>query len=107
MVLDELSKAWHPARHIGRNLRKLCCSATSDGMFSQKSHTLPDTNSLEPPLDLGFDLPFSLDDIEPDLQFSPGNALANQLELSVPMESLPVDYGFFDFLNQTGWDQMP
>lgn len=110
-VLDELSKSWHPARLIGNNLRKLCRSAIPNQMTS-----LPGGESnidrgrneagLSLDLDLGRELPnISFDGIEPEQHTNFGSMLDSQFELSMPMESLPVDYGFFDILNQSSWDQ--
>ncbi|GAB1200341.1 hypothetical protein APSETT444_009711 [Aspergillus pseudonomiae] len=105
-VLDELSKSWYPAGHIGHNLRKLCRSVVSDDTFSRDKGLYPFETNPSPPLDLGVELPNVIDEIESNPSVNPGNALANQLELSVPMESLPVDYGFFDILNQINWERM-
>ncbi|RAQ50977.1 Zn(II)2Cys6 transcription factor [Aspergillus flavus] len=105
-VLDELSKSWYPAGHIGHNLRKLCQSVISDDTFSIEKGLYPFETNPSPPLDLGVELPNVIDEIESNPSVNPGNALANQLELSVPMESLPVDYGFFDILNQINWERM-
>ncbi|KJK60987.1 fungal transcription factor regulatory middle homology region [Aspergillus parasiticus SU-1] len=105
-VLDELSKSWYPAGHIGHNLRKLCQSVISDDTFSIEKRLYPFETSPSPPLDLGVELPNVIDEIESNPSVNPGNALANQLELSVPMESLPFDYGFFDILNQINWERM-
>lgn len=110
-VLDELANTWHPARLIGHNLRKLCRSAIPNEILSPaggESNIQRDGNEPEFPLDLdlGSELPdISFDGIEPDQHVNFGSALASQFELSVPMESLPIDYGFFDILNQSNWDQ--
>ncbi|KAE8155053.1 fungal-specific transcription factor domain-containing protein [Aspergillus avenaceus] len=107
-VLDELSRAWYPAGHIGANLRKLCRSVIPDGEFPVEDDMGPFSRrgSLPAPLDLGVELPNVFDEMEFSPLVNPGNALANQLGLSVPMESLPVDYGFFDILNQVNWDRV-
>lgn len=116
MVLDELAKSWHPARLIGHNLRKLCRSAIPDGTLSPHAPPGEDDNihrdgsdiDFSADLDLGLELPnISFDGgIEPDQQTQLGSALASQFELSVPMDSLLIDYGFFDILNQSSWDWM-
>lgn len=111
-VLNELAKSWYPARFIGHNLRKLCRSAIPNQITSSpggESNTNRDGNELGLPLnqDLRLELPnIDYDGIEPEQDTNFGSALASQFELSVPMESLPIDYGFFDILNQSSWDQM-
>lgn len=111
-VLDELSKSWHPARLIGHNLRKLCRSEIPNQRFSPpggENNIDRDGNETGFPLDLdlGLELPnISFDGIEPEQHMNFGSGLTSQFELSVPMESLPIDYGFFDILNQSSWDQM-
>ncbi|KAB8237155.1 Zn(II)2Cys6 transcription factor [Aspergillus alliaceus] len=105
-VLDELSKSWYPAGHIGHNLRKLCRSEISDESFSLENGLYPFEASPSPPLDMGAELPNVIDESESNPSVNPRNALANQLEFSVPIGSLPVDYGFFDILNQINWGRM-
>jgi hypothetical protein len=105
-VLDELSKSWHPAGHIGRNLRKLCRTAFFAESVSSESSSYSFQSNPSAPLDLGVELPNVFDELESNPSVNPGNALANQLEFFVPMETLPVDYGFFDILNQINWDRM-
>ena len=110
-VLDELANTWQPARLIGHNLRKLCRSAILNETISSpggQSNINLDGNQPGFALDLDLELGLpniSFDDIELDQHMNFGSALASQFELSVPMESLPVDYGFFDILNQSNWNQ--
>ncbi|KAL6232640.1 hypothetical protein BDW75DRAFT_247096 [Aspergillus navahoensis] len=110
-VLDELSKAWSPARYIARNLRKLCLSATSDEIFSTETH--PNSGGKSDldatiPLDMSTELPYNPSELPEHgvPQLSPMNALPSHWELSMPADSMPVDYGFFDILNDATWDRM-
>ncbi|KAL4814303.1 fungal-specific transcription factor domain-containing protein [Aspergillus spinulosporus] len=110
-VLDELSKSWTPAKYIARNLRKLCLAATSDEIFSTATQLNPaDKSDLDAtiPADMSAELPFNPFEL-PEYgvpQLSPMNSLPSRLELSMPVDLLPVDYGFFDILNDATWDQM-
>ncbi|KAL4937366.1 hypothetical protein BDV06DRAFT_215940 [Aspergillus oleicola] len=102
-VFEELGGSWHTARHIAHNLRRLCFSVTSDQSFSvPAAETKPDgaqnVFSLEPPLNGGAEITHDA--------FSMPNPLPNSLELSMPAESLSVDYSFFDILNEATWDRM-
>ncbi|EAA59284.1 hypothetical protein AN4185.2 [Aspergillus nidulans FGSC A4] len=110
-VLDELSNSWSPAKYIARNLRRLCLSATSDEMFSTATQLNPvDRGDFDATIPLDLNAELSYDSYEmsehgvPEL--SPMNSLPSHLELSMPVDSLPVDYGFFDILNDATWDQM-
>ncbi|KAL4749961.1 hypothetical protein BDW72DRAFT_204295 [Aspergillus terricola var. indicus] len=110
-VLDELSKSWSPAKYIARNLRKLCLSTTSDEIFSTATPPNPtDKSDLDAtiPLDMSAELPYNSFELpEHEVpQLGPINSLPSHLELSMPVDSLPVDYGFFDILNDATWDQM-
>ncbi|KAL2834029.1 fungal-specific transcription factor domain-containing protein [Aspergillus pseudoustus] len=99
-VLDELARSWHPAQHIGRNLRKLCLSATLDELlFAPEASTGSEHGEgLEVPHELGGDL---IDVVNMD----PPSMLATHWDLSAPVETLPLDYGFFDILNQDALDR--
>lgn len=109
-VLDELSNSWSPAKCIARNLRKLCLSATSDEMFSTATQLNPaDKSDFDATIPLDMNAELSYDSFEmshgiPEL--GPMDSLPSHLELSMPVDSLPVDYGFFDILNDATWDQM-
>ncbi|KAL4761579.1 Zn(II)2Cys6 transcription factor [Aspergillus foveolatus] len=110
-VLDELSNSWSPAKYIARNLRKLCLSATSDEMFSTATQLNPaDKSDFDAtiPLDTSAELSYNFFELHEHgvPQLSPINSLPSHLELSMPVDSLPVDYGFFDILNDATWDQM-
>ncbi|KAL5001524.1 fungal-specific transcription factor domain-containing protein [Aspergillus recurvatus] len=110
-VLDELSKSWSPARYIAHNLRKLCLLATTDEVFSTEIHldsagksdldaTIPLNMSAEPPYNAS-ELP------EHEWpESNPMNALPSHWELSMSVDSLTVDYGFFDILNDATWVRM-
>ncbi|KAL4792427.1 fungal-specific transcription factor domain-containing protein [Aspergillus venezuelensis] len=98
-VLEELGDSWHTARLIAHNLRRLCFSVTSDESFSIPAAE-PKTDSaqnLTEALVEGYEKVSNVFDI-------PGS-LSDSLGFCVPAESLPLDYGFFDILNEATWDK--
>ncbi|PLB49929.1 Zn(II)2Cys6 transcription factor [Aspergillus steynii IBT 23096] len=94
-VLDELSKTWHPARAIGRSVRKLCFMATSDVIFASE-------DNYEIALDQEF--PDIFAEIESSLQFEQQTSDLNE-DPSI-LDILPFNYEFFDMMNQVVWDQI-
>ncbi|KAL4733168.1 fungal-specific transcription factor domain-containing protein [Aspergillus similis] len=95
-VLDELSQSWSPAKYIARNLP----TQPNPAGKSDLDATIPLDMSAEMAY-TSFELP---DHRVP--QLSPMNSLPSHLELSMSVDSLPIDYGFFDILNDATWDQM-
>ncbi|KAL4911504.1 hypothetical protein BDW74DRAFT_184806 [Aspergillus multicolor] len=112
-VLDELSSSWSPAKHIAHNLRKLCLSTTSDDIFSMAPQS---TAVMKSDLDAGPPLNFNIDaellynaaqlPEQEVLQVNQMDTVPNPWELSMTSDSLPVDYGFFDILNDATWGRM-
>ncbi|KAL4933722.1 transcription factor domain-containing protein [Aspergillus undulatus] len=117
-ILEELGDSWQPARHIAHNLRNLCLSITSDEKFSviamdTKSGDEHTNQSLNPPLDIEIELPYdaldgsssNMDGRTGQIQMTSALPISHYAELSVPVEALPADYGFFDILNEATWEE--
>ncbi|KAL4965185.1 transcription factor domain-containing protein [Aspergillus stella-maris] len=99
-VLEELGGSWHTARLIAHNLRRLCFSVTSEESFSvPAAETETDFAQNSTGVLVGgserITDAFGISDLLPDF-----------LGSSVPAESLPLDYGLFDILNEATWDKM-
>ncbi|GFG20349.1 nitrogen assimilation transcription factor nit-4 [Aspergillus udagawae] len=103
-VLEELAGSWQPARRIGNNLRRL--------LSARYNLTLPGSETEGPLQQTGDDL------LAPSMGFDFVNGgttdflpqyaegLPSALGLPPALDSLPVDYGLFDVLNQMNMDRM-
>ncbi|PKX93393.1 Zn(II)2Cys6 transcription factor [Aspergillus novofumigatus IBT 16806] len=93
-VLEELARSWQPARHIGNNLRRL--------LSARYNLTLPGSDTQCPPQSQSGD-----DLLAPSAGFDfYAEGLPSTLGLPPALDSLPVDYGLFDMLNQMNMDRM-
>ncbi|KAL4955740.1 fungal-specific transcription factor domain-containing protein [Aspergillus filifer] len=99
-ILEELGGSWHTARLIAHNLRRLCFSVTSDESFS--------VPAAETKADFAQNLAGALVEGSERVTdaFGIPDSLPDSLGFSVPAESLPLDYGFFDILNEATWSKM-
>ncbi|GFF69631.1 hypothetical protein IFM60648_02969 [Aspergillus lentulus] len=103
-VLEELAGSWQPARHIGNNLRRL--------LIARYNLTLPGSSTEGKLQETGDDLlapSTGFDFVNGETtDFLPQYAeeLPSTLGLAPALDSLPVDYGLFDMLNQMNMDRM-
>lgn len=92
-VLDELASSWCPAKHIGRNLRKLCASCSGEMALQLENNPLGgfdmDTNAFEP----GLELPHLYAGIDPNTQINTNTSPLFQ------WTDLSTDYEFSQMLN--------
>ncbi|GIJ88278.1 hypothetical protein Asppvi_007197 [Aspergillus pseudoviridinutans] len=104
-VLEELAGSWQPARHTGNNLRRLLSARynltlpggeKADQLQSQTGGDLFAQS-------MGFDI---VDGANTEFLPQYEEGLPSTLGLPPALDSLPVDYGFFDMLNQMNMDRM-
>ncbi|KAL5048060.1 hypothetical protein BDW71DRAFT_196449 [Aspergillus fruticulosus] len=110
-VLDKLSNSWSPARYIAHNLRKLCLLVTSDEIFSTETPlNFAGKSDFDAtiPLDMSAELPYNASELPEHgvPQLSPMKARPSHWTLSMSVDSPPVDYGFFDILNDATWNRI-
>jgi hypothetical protein len=103
-VLEELAGSWQPARHIATNLRRLLSARynlTLPG--SSTEGQLQETGDDLLPPSMGFDF---VNGETTDFLPQYAEELPSTLGLAPALDSLPVDYGLFDMLNQMNMDRM-
>ncbi|KAF7171359.1 hypothetical protein CNMCM5623_003755 [Aspergillus felis] len=104
-VLQELAGSWQPARHTGNNLQRLLnarYNLTLPG--SEKAdHLQAQTGDDILAPSMGFDF---VDGANTEFLPQYAEGLPSTLGLPPALDSLPVDYGLFDMLNQMNMDRM-
>lgn len=109
-VLEELARSWQPARHIGNNLRRLLRAKYDLTLLGSDIEGQPQSQTGDDPLaqsmGVGFVNEGNTDFLDIGLGHQYAEGLPSTLGLTPALDSLPVDYGLFDMLNQMNMDRM-
>lgn len=94
-VLDELASSWCPAKHIGRNLRRLCTSRSGEMALQLENHSLEGFDMNDNAFESELEVPHLHEGIDPTIQLNTSTPpLFQWIDLS-------TDYEFFQMLDHT------